>query len=235
MEDKKTTELEVENQVESQDSLNASSQTDEVTNEQDVDSGDVEKQEGEEENPYAVKLKQLEEQLAKEKADREAEKKKQQEIVEHKNRALQAEKAKNKKLDTSSDEDLDTILERKVQERLKPLEDKIHNSEVDKKINSITTDDSERKLIKHLYDNSIVKTGNIDRDITLAVGAANAEVTMQLKKDRLEQEGHEEFLVKFQSASKKSSSASNTIKDPIKRAAADLVSKIDPRAVKFLE
>lgn len=176
-------------------------ETDEgVKVETDSPAADVDK---EEPSPYEIELAELRKQ--KEAADALIQKK--DEIIEHKNRALQAEK-KKAKADPSSE---DAVTERVI-ERLA----------FDRKVEAVTTDAAERDLIRHHYQNSIVRTGNVDDDLAMAVAIANRKTVMAQREAQAREEGRENYMTSFPASTARGSQKS-TITDPILKQAEQLV------------
>ena len=196
--------------------------------ETDVTGGQADPQEGvdkQQESPYA---KQLEE-LQKEKERLEAEVAKKDEIIEHKNRAIETTKEKLKEVKTSTpDQELEERLFRRLQE-------KNSEKEIDAKISALTGDEAEAKVIKHHLQNSIVKSGDSDRDLRAAIALANADRIWEQRANRAMEERREDFMTAFRPSQVRGESHASITSDPIRRQAEELVRAINPEAVKNLK
>jgi len=177
------------------------------------------------ESEYA---KQLEE-LQKEKERLESELAKKDEIIEHKNRAIDTTKEKLKEVKSkTSDEELEERL-------LKRLELKNAEKEIDAKISALTGDETEAKVIKHHLENSIVRSGDPDRDLRAAIALANADKVWEQRANRAIEERREDFMTAFRPSSVRGETGASMTSDPIRRQAEELVRAINPEAVKHLK
>jgi len=173
------------------------------------------------ESPYA---KQLEE-LQKEKERLESELAKKDEIIEHKNRAIDSTKEKLKEIKSKSPDE-------EIEERLfKRLELKNAEKEIDAKISALTDDDAEAKVIKHHLQNSIVRSGDVERDLRAAIAMANADKVWEQRANRAMEERREDFLTAFRPSSVRGETKASITSDPIRRQAEELVRAINPDAV----
>lgn len=193
-----------------------------VTNGQADPSEGVDKQQ---ESPYA---KQLEE-LQKEKERLESELAKKDEIIEHKNRAIDTTKEKLKEVKSkTTDEDIEERL-------LKRLELKNAEREIDAKISALTGDEAEAKVIKHHLQNSIIRSGDVDRDLRAAIALANSDRVWEQRANRAMEERREDFMTAFRPSSVRGESMASLTSNPLEREAEELVRAINPHAVKHLK
>lgn len=177
------------------------------------------------ESPYA---KQLEE-LQKEKERLETELAKKDEIIEHKNRAIDTTKEKLKEIKSKTPDE-------EIEERLfKRLELKNAEKEIDAKISALTGDEAEAKVIKHHLQNSIVRSGDVERDLRAAIALANADKVWEQRANRAMEERREDFMTAFRPSSVRGETRASITSDPIRRQAEELVRAINPDAVKHLK
>lgn len=214
-----STQPEVEKQVENETLENEDTQTDEGTNGSQPESTDVEKKE---ESPYEKQLKELEA----EKEKLEAEKKKQDEIIEHKNRAIEALK-KEKKETPKADDDLEERLFNRFKAE---QQQEIFNN----KLQTLTADEAERKVIAHHYNNSIVKTGDLEKDLRAAVALADADVVWERRQNQAMEEGREDFLTSFAGQAPRGN-VKNVMQSAAQAEAAKIVGAVNPKAVEHLK
>jgi ribonucleotide reductase alpha subunit len=182
---------------------NDTTQTDEVGNK------DVDKQEGVEKSVYEIELERVNAELAKK-----------DDIISKKNRALEAEKKANKAIDKD-------VLKAEIRDELKKelsqeWKSDLNQSELDRKLNALTADPAERELIKTHYNNSIVKSGNLDEDLQYALAIANRKTVFDQRVNRAIEEKNENFLTSFQGSDIRSK-MSGVTQDPIKQQAAELL------------
>lgn len=202
---------------EEKETLNQDTQT--VEGSEDNATNDVKQ----EENLYEKELAEL----RKREADLQAELDKKDEIIEHKNRAIESTKKKLQISDISEKEEL--------VKRLESLESRLGGSEVKGVISKFTADPAEKELIEYHYNKSIVRTGDMDKDIQMAIAIANQNLVMQQKRNQAIEEGNENFLASFsKNGSIKGEMPSQTA-NPVQRAAEDLVRSINPNAVKYVK
>jgi chromosome segregation ATPase len=217
----KTDELESENLAEKDNSTNETEQTNENAEETQTEGGDVEKKE---ESVYEQELAEL----RKREDDLKQELAKKEEIIEHKNRAIESTKKKLKESGASDEKEA-------LLKRLEALESKLSGGEVKQVLSKLTNDKAEAELIEHHYNNSIVRTGDLQRDIQMAMAIANSNVVLEQKRNRALEEGNENFLASFSKTGDASGKNETVTRDPIQRAAEDLVRSINPNAVKFVK
>ena len=194
---------------------------DDLTQIDEANKGNVIKEE-EKVNPYEVKLKEVEAEIAKQK-----------EIIEHKNRAINALKKKKPQVEEEIGDEED-------EEETKPeldkgyVDSKYEQLAVDIKSKEITADEAERKLILYHYNNSIKKTGDMDRDLKLSRAIANEHIIEQVQKNRQEAEAKENELVNFSSGNPRREISGEVARSAVNSAAAAFLDKIDPEAKKYL-
>lgn len=220
MSDEKTAELEAENQAQTETGETTDAQTDEGGDAADVDKPAEGGDSAEEENPYKAELDDIQ----RRNAELEDALKKKEEIIEHKNRAIESTKKKSKDFDVDS-----------LKESIKSeLRSELLEQEIQKKINVISSDRSERDLIQHHYQNSIRKTGNVEEDLMNAVALANRKTVWNERITRASEERNEEFLTSVRPSDARGATKS-IITDPVLREAAKLVRAVKPEAVKHLK
>lgn len=195
------------------DTLNDGIQADEVASGAQPASEDVDKKE---ETIYEKELRELREANAKK-----------DEIIEKKNRAIQSLK---KEKGESEDPEKEALLE-----RLERLENNVSVSEVKKTISQFTEDSAEKELIEHHYHNSIVKTGDMAKDVQMAMAIANQNVVIEQKRNQAIEQGNENFLASFSKAGAVRGETPSITANPVQRAAEELVRSINPNAVKFVK
>lgn len=172
--------------------------------------GDGDKQE---ESVYARELREAQEELAKQK-----------EITDKKEATIQALK-KDKK--TASDPDLEERI-------LARVRGENAQKELTQKVSVLTRDPDEQKLILHHFNATIVKTGDVDRDLQNAMAIANANVVWEQKRNIAIEERREDFLTSFPANSARGNQPMQTT-DPMQRQVEQLVAKMNPDAVKHVK
>lgn len=200
-------------------------------------------EEEQEVNPYDEQLKALEEK------NKEKEKENQQLETENRQKtgALKEERAKNKELEVTIDEkisELDKKLEeisetgdtysKKEVEKL--LEDKLAVRDVKDKLQILTDDESERKLTFHHYENSIVKSGDVEKDLKMAQALANQHIVDEQKAQEKQNEQNENFMTRFSGGTASHKKGGDSYKkNPALRGAAEALKKLGAdEAVKHL-
>lgn len=216
--DENTVDQTTENTEEKETLETTDNQTDEVTQEQQPEGEDVEKKE---DSPYAKQLEELQ-----------AELKKKEEIIDHKNRAIETmkgkvkEKTPEKQEEPSEDELADKLYAR--------FEEKQRAKDFQAKVNAISSDQSERDVIMHHYNNSIVKSGDVEVDLKRAIAMADADSVWEQRRNRAMEERQEDFLTSFAGSSLRGESPKSKQNDPVLRQAEDIVRAVNPDAVKHL-
>lgn len=209
MNEQKTTQPEVENQVQTE--------TDETTEQ--IESKQPETQGSE--SPYEKQLAEL----RKRAEEAEAKLQEKDKIIENKNRAIESTKAKLK--DVTPEDELEERL-------LKRLEEKQQKESISSRVSALTNDAAERDVILHHYNNTIVKTGNFEEDLKNAIALANRDNVWEQKRNRALEERREEFMTSFAGTSLRGESKTTHISDPILAQAAELIRAVNPKAVDFL-
>lgn len=207
----KSTELEAKNQAETETPTKDATQSsgDAGTGSTGVDGVKSE------ESAYAKELREL-----KEKDARSAE------IIEKKEATIQALKKKN----VAKSDDTDDI-ETRV---LATVRAENQAKEVAQKVTVLTRDPDEQKLILHHLNNSVVRTGDIDRDLQNAMAIANTNIIMEQKRNLAIEERREDFLTSFPANNARGNQPMQTT-DPMQRQVEALVQKMNPDAVKHVK
>lgn len=170
----------------------------------------TEEDEKKEENPYEKEIKRLED----EKRQKEGA------LKEERRLRKEAEKALAEKEGKAEDKKYVT-----PEELEKALDEKLKRSKFEDLVEKATSDPNEQKLIRHHYENSIRRTGNLETDLTMAIAIANQHVVQQAKKAEQEREGNEAFMAKNSGGNTYGKpSAGKT--DPISRGAAQFLKNL---------
>ncbi len=115
----------------------------------------------------------------------------------------------------------------------KKLEAKLNAREFSQKIKEASQDPDEQALIKHHYETSIVKTGNVETDLARAVAIANAHLIDQAKQAQVEREVAEGRIAGFQGGSPTGKPGKPIYEtDPIQRSAAAFLDRLGMGAAK---
>jgi hypothetical protein len=210
MSEKTTAELEAENQAQTE-----TVETTEVTETKQPETQT-------EESPYEKQLKEL--QARAEAAESKLTEK--EEIIENKNRAIEAQKQKLKK-STPEDELTERLLAR--------VEERQTEKSVESRVQALTSDKAEQDVILHHYRSSIVKTGNVDNDLKMAVALTDGDKNWEQRANRAMEERREDFITGFAGSSLRGETKNSTIRNPIHAAAAEIVRAVNPKAVERLD
>lgn len=167
-------------------------------------------------NPYEARLKELEAEQARLKEELT----KKDEIITRKEEVIR----KAKKPESSPE----------LEDRFKALEQRLIEKDVREQINSLTSDQHERELAFRMYQDRIVKTGNIADDVKMAFGAANADLTLKSRQQALEQDAFESSLASRASGHVNAPQPSRSLKSPEYKLAESLLDKIEPKAKEHL-
>lgn len=161
-------------------------------------------------------------------------------------RELEAEQARLKEELTKKDEIItrkEEVIRKSVkkpepapefEDRFKALEQRLIEKDVREQINSLTSDQHERELAFRMYQDRIVKTGNIADDVKMAFGAANADLTLKNRQQVMEQEAYESSLASRASSHVNAPQASRSLKSPEYKMAESILDKIEPKAKEHL-
>lgn len=115
-----------------------------------------------------------------------------------------------------SKEDVNALLNEKLSER-----------EFIQSLSQASTDPEEQKLIKHHYDNSIVKSGNVAEDLKKAIAIANQHIIEKARAQQIEREQVEGMGANFQSSRPYSRPGKPVYEsDPRMKAAAAILDKL---------
>lgn len=126
------------------------------------------------------------------------------EINRQKTGALEQERqkrkdAENKLKETKHDgltaEEADKIIESKLEAK---IEARLAKRDFDNLLKQTSDDKHERELIGYHYDNSIVKTGDVEADLKKAIALANSHLIQKAKEEQYERETREGFLANQQ-------------------------------------
>lgn len=151
---------------------------------------------------------------------------KQNEIIGHKNRAidsLKKDKETSKpKEDLTPKKTVDQIVAEAATKAAEEASKKLNeNFSLDSKINSLSSTEAEKKLIRDAYNNDIVKTGDLEKDLQKAFAIANQAVISEIRKNKSEAEANEIIMTRFSSGQNVGQSNESGIgNDPVKKAAA---------------
>lgn len=139
--------------------------------------------------------------------------------------ALAKENADEKLNKGMSKEDVDKLLNEKLSVR-----------EVEQGLLQASSDPEEQKLIRHHYDNSIVKSGNVAEDLQKAVAIANQHIVQKARAEQAEREQAEGIATSFQSSHSYGRQGKPAYEsDPRMKAAAAILDKLGAGdAKKFL-
>lgn len=168
-------------------------------------------------NPYEARLKELEAEQARLKEELT----KKDEIITRKEEVIR----KSVKKPEPAPE---------FEDRFKALEQRLIEKDVREQINSLTSDPHERELAFRMYQDRIVKTGNIADDVKMAFGAANADLTLKNRQQVMEQEAYESSLASRASNHVNAPQASRSLKSPEYKMAESILDKIEPKAKEHL-
>lgn len=188
-ENKQVADLEAQNQDVNDNTANDDTQTDEGVDANDSGKNeDVEKQEGDQ--YYANELKRIEE-LEREKADFEEQLKEKQRQIEIKDRALQKIKTRRDetKVDSTTKEEL-----------FREWEERQAEKEALAEIKRMAPDAAAQKLVMHHYKNSIVRTGDVQDDISAAFAVANRKRVNELMNRERQQDEHDDLVASSMSS-----------------------------------
>jgi hypothetical protein len=151
---------------------------------------------------------------------------KQNEIISHKNRAINSLKVEKETLKPKEDltpkKTVDQIVAEAATKAAEEASKKLNeNFNLDKGINSLSATEAERKLIRDAYNNDIVKTGDLEKDLQKAFAIANQAVISEIRKNKSEAEANEMIMTRFSSGQNVGQSNESGIgNDPVKKAAA---------------
>lgn len=143
---------------------------------------------------YQKELERL--QTEKEAIETEAEK--QKTILRQKNGALAEEKEKTKAAEAAAKALVETA---KIsdEEINKKLDERFASEKFNRLVEESSADPDEQALIKHHYNTSIVKTGNVEADLKMALAIANAHLVGTARQAQIEREAQEAVVAGFHS------------------------------------
>jgi len=211
-----------EDETASQQAKNAGTegnQTDEGTDQTSKEGENVEKKE---DSPYKAQLDEMNARL-KEKEDIIAKKDK---ALEVKNRAIKELKSEK----TVSDEEAE--MEERV---LAKMETRQAEREFKNAVAALTGDETEKALVIQHYEQSIVRTGNVQRDLKSALALANADNLYEMRQAQMRGEVHEDDMASLSSSISAQAPSKTNYKSPVQRQAESFLDAINPKAKKFLQ
>ncbi len=147
---------------------------------------------------------------------------KKNEIISHKNRAINALKQPKKEPEPAP---AATVQPDDIEAKMNEFFDKKFGASqqiaaVEQKISSLTTDASEQAKIREAYNNSIVKSGNVEVDLKNALAIANASIIEDYRKTKSEAEMNEVIMTKFMVGQPSGGGEDgNPLNDPVKKGA----------------
>lgn len=146
---------------------------------------------------------------------------KKDEIILHKNRAISSLKKPKEETPPAKTEASADDLEKKFNEMLdKRFGSFQQSTAVDQKISALTSDAGEQAKIREAYNNSIVKSGNIEADLKNALAIANLQIIEDYKKNRSEAETQEMLMTRFMGGQPSGGhDDGNPMSDPVKKGA----------------
>lgn len=155
--------------------------------------------------------------------------------------ALTVERSKRKAAEKANEALVEATKETKVspttEDINKLLDERLAQRDFDQLVKQEAIDPDEQKLIKHHYENSIRRTGNVAADLKMAAAIANQHLVEQAKQAQIEREQNEGLQANFQSSrpysrqGKPGYETNGTLK-----AAASILEKLGvPEAKKFLK
>ena len=187
-----------------------------------------------EENPYKKQLDDLNADL--EKKD---------DIIGKKNRALESEKKARKEAEQALEDkedkvDQDKSLSKKEREDIKAeLRDEFKAERQKEKfedaLESHTDDEVKKELVRKIYDNRIVKTGNIKEDLANALAIADRNVNAAALERMAQQERDENDMSFYQSSDVRSETETRDQNSVNKVAAQILRNAGEEKAIKKLK
>jgi len=148
---------------------------------------------------------------------------KKNEIISHKNRAINALKTPKEVTPPAPVVAPADDMEAKFNEMLeKKFSSFQTNANVESKIASLSTDQSEQTKIREAYNNSIVKSGDVEADLKKALAIANFAIIDDYRKTKSEAEVNEMMMTRFMGGQPSGGQQDgNPLSDPIKRGAYD--------------
>lgn len=173
------------------------------------------------ESVYKQELAKL--QAEKDKA--EEDKLKAEEIAEQKSGAIKEEREKRKAAEAAA-KALAESSQVSEEELDKKLEAKLNARDFTQRLKSVSQDPDEQNLIKHHYETSIVKTGNVETDLARAVAIANTHLIDQARQAQIEREEQETRTMGYQKGNPKAPKGTPAYEtDPTLRGAASLLDR----------
>jgi len=117
-----------------------------------------------------------------------------------------------------------------AEEADKLMEDKLRKQRLEDKLSSITSNDDERKLIRHHLEHSIVRSGDLEQDLSMAVAIANKHLVDQAKQQEIERNERESVNARFSAGrSYARTGQPSYMADPIKKEANEILKRLGIR------
>lgn len=121
-------------------------------------------------------------------------------IISHKNRAIEASKKPKEVTPASTtvtQDDQKTAVEKLVELALGEIRKTTGQEQLVSRVNSLTNDIAERQVIMDAYNNDIIKTGDVEKDLQKALAIANSNFITEIRKNKSEAEVNESILARF--------------------------------------
>lgn len=155
-----------------------------------------------------------------------------QEIARQKDGALKEERRLRKeaeeKLKAATTSDIPTSETQKEEKKYltqDELEARLAREKFEIQLERVTDNTDEQKLVRHHYENSIVRTGDVAADLRMAVALANQHVVEQVRRAQADREVQESVVARVSGGSNYTRPTS-TGSDPTSRAVSNLLKKI---------
>lgn len=95
------------------------------------------------------------------------------------------------------------------------------------KLVQFSSDKDEQTLIRHHYNNSIVRSGDVEVDLSNAIALANKHLVDQAKRAEVERQGTEALNAKFSSGRSYSKQGGPAyLSDPVKKGAVEILKRL---------
>lgn len=183
------------------------------------------KTEEEELNPYKKEMAKLAVENRQKTGALKEEREKSKELED---RLASLEKAKEEKevVDEEEEEEVKPK-KRKIQGAREIVQEEMRKQRFEDKLSLISNNKDEQQLIRHHYNNSIVKSGDVEQDLSNAVALANKHLVDQAKKAEAEREDNEALSAKFSAGRSYSKQGKPAyLSDPIKKGAVEILKKL---------
>lgn len=150
--------------------------------------------------------------------------------------ALKSERERNKELEEElaalkskeeAEEEEKPKPKKKAEDPREIVQEEMRKQRFEDKLAQVSNSQDEQRLIRHHYENSIVRSGDVEVDLSNAIALANKHLVDQAKKAEAERQDTEALNAKYsggRSYSKQGGPA--YLSDPIKKGAVDLMKKL---------